>query len=56
MKTITREEFKKAAFNIMKEAVDAAAKENDLTNGAILQVVGTSFLAKMDKMLFGEED
>lgn len=56
MKTITREEFKKAAFNIMKEGADAAAKENDLTNGAILQLVTSAVLASMEKKLFGEED
>ena len=56
MKTITREEFKKAAFNIMKECAEAAAKENDLTNGAISQVVGSAILVRMDEILFGEED
>lgn len=56
MKTITRDEFKKAAFNVMKEGADAAAEENDLTNGAILQLVGAAVMARMEEILFGEED
>lgn len=56
MKTITREEFKKAVFKVLAEIADMAEGKSDLTSGAVMQLVGLTIMSRVDKELFGEED
>lgn len=56
MKTITREEFKKAVFDVLEEIADITEGKSDLTSGAVFQLVGLTIMTRVDKVLFGEED